>query len=66
MIQHVKKKLSKRELYERDGFTKHGRTKPYKRHRVVADNFDDAQEFLRHALEDSEPEDRWLDSIPND
>lgn len=66
MIQHVKKKLSKRELYERDGFTKHGRAKPYKRHRVVIDDFDDAQEFLRRIPEASESEDCWLDSIPND
>ena len=42
MIEHVnKKKLSKRELYERDGFTKHGKAKPYKReplHEILNDD----------------------------
>lgn len=61
MIEHVKKKLSKRELYERDGFTKHGRAKPYKRDKSVLRNTIDSPEYVQHILDDLEQEDSWLD-----
>ena len=67
MIEHVKKKLSKRELYERDGFTKHGKAKPYKRkplHQVVMSEEDKLQ-HLKNLLGDWDMEDAWLDKGDN-
>lgn len=67
MIEHVKKKLSKRELYERDGFTKHGCAKPYKReplHQVVMSEEDKLQ-HLKHLLGDWDMDFAWLDEGDN-
>ena len=67
MIEHVKKKLSKRELYERDGFTKHGRAKPYKREplRQVVMSEEDKLQHLKNLLGDWDMEDAWLDKGDN-
>jgi len=68
VIEHVKKKLSKRELFERDGFTKHGKAQPYKREpiREVVD-LDDEEKVaqLQRILGDWEMEDGWLDKGDN-
>ena len=67
MIEHVNKKLSKRELYERDGFTKHGRAKPYQReplHQVVMSEEDKLQ-HLKNLLGDWDMDFAWLDEGDN-
>ena len=62
MIEHVKKKLTKRELFERDGFTKHGKAKPYKRQPVPSALDDEAKiEFVQALLGEWELEPGLVD-----
>lgn len=58
MIEHVNKKLSKRELLERDGYTKHGKAKPYVRRPLLQDMDEETKlEYLRTLLGDWDAED---------